>query len=293
MKFRRFLSQAVHRALDASGLEYRRPRREPGGRKAPYRLNVGARIPLWLSRQVGLKGRWCVVPMDAIVAPPAFSYSADGWHPYSETLAEYDRSRTLCYPESTLARTYERFVPRNAYEALLAADDSAPEVLHLLPPRFAGHEWVARDAEIDSALLGRPPAWMIQGHRIFGPVSDEQGRGDFLQLVSVYNSIRCRGYRAELAPDSISGFFLIDGEEFRLRVTAGQHRLAAMKVLGFRQVWVRLDLPIAVSCDLFSRREGSAGWAKSEDDVRRVLSEQIYGNGWSMARRWSLDAGAK
>lgn len=285
-----FVSQTAHTTLDAVGLEYRRPRKMPGGRLTPYRLNASARVPLWLSRQVGLKDRWCIVPIDAIVAPPAFSYSADGWHPYSATLGEYSRNSALRYGDSSLARTYGQYLPRNASDALLASDDAIPRILNLLPPRFAGHEWVARHNEVDSALRGHPPAWMMQGHRVFGPVSDEAGRSDFLRLISVYESIKCRGYRTELTVDPISGYFLIDQREFRFRVSAGQHRLAAMKALGFQDVSIRLDLPIAVSCDLLSRRLGLPAWATSVDDVSRVLSEQMYGKGWSMARRWALDA---
>jgi len=285
---RKASAQAAHRVLKSLRFEYRRPHRVAGGRPLPYYVNVCGRVPQWLAREVALSGRRCTVPLDAIIAPPAFSYAANGWHPYSETLAEYQRSPTHVFSESTLAKVYTKFLPQSAHEALFATGRVSPQVLHQLPPRFAGHEWFARKHEIDLALRGQPPIWMVEGHRVFGPVSDEYARADYSRLISVHNGIARHGYRPDLAADPISGFFLIYDKDFRLRLTAGQHRIASMKVLGYQQVRVQLALPIAVSIESISLREPTVAWASSVDDVRVLLSEQVYEQGWNMARRWSL-----
>ena len=292
LRSRRAWSQLAHGTLGRLGLEYRRPQRMAGGRSVPYRFKIRAQVPHWLAREVALVGRWCTVDIDAIIAPPAFSFAADGWHPYSVTLAEFGRNPELSPTETTLARVYRNFLPQNAHEALFASDSPAPEILHRLPARLAGHEWMVRADEVRLALLGQPPVWMLEGHRVFGPVSAEYVQDDFRRLISVYNSIRRHGHLPEISSDPISGYFLVYSGNFRFRLTAGQHRIAALRAIGYRSVRARLALPISVSSEFVGHRAVTLGWATSAGEANRLFDQQLREKGWGVAERWSLVDGS-
>ncbi len=51
------------------------------------------------------------------------------------------------------------------------------------------------------------------------------------------------GYLPEIFPDGyIQGYLLKDGEDYRFIVTEGQHRMAAIGLLGEKTIKVRFDL---------------------------------------------------
>ena len=71
-------------------------------------------------------------------------------------------------------------------------------------------------------------------------MSSEQGQAQFKRLLDVFRSIQNEGFRPERY-GFVSGYFLADESSYRFVVGYGNHRLAALKVLGHTGVRVVLN----------------------------------------------------
>ena len=181
------------------------------------------------------------VPITSVTSRVGFSYAEDGWHPFVQTLKEYIANPELRYEDSSLARLYHQYRPQNMQEVLLD---------HIETPQMPFCDWLPKYELItwlwvlnkrnnvlhQDSLTSKPNAG---GWIFFGPHTQEYGRKEFQRLIGVYESIKHQGYRQELADmDSVNGYFLKKGTDIRFVLLQGNHRVSALKALGYSDVSV-------------------------------------------------------
>ena len=220
-----------------------------GGRRLPFRIwalpGVGPLQPhtpiihgsLFALGAVGVALGF-EVDLAACTSFVGFSYAEGGWNPHVATLEEFVRNPSLTYAESSLWELHQVFRPTTLQEIFLEDVDEPMKPLSDLPPsrRLFRHIWAVSPAIIRKVTRsnGGP-----SGHHYFGPMPEEKGQAQFDRLIDTYTSIEREGFK----PDQygpIMGYFLADDSRYRFVVASGNHRLAALKVLGHTRVPVRL-----------------------------------------------------
>jgi hypothetical protein len=167
-----------------------------------------------------------------------FSYSDRGWNPHVTTLREYTINRHLTYEDSSLCRLHTIFKPATLQELFLEDADHDLEPLCSLPPtrELFRYVWAINQNKIRNV----GPLPQLKGHHYFGPLSQERGRKEFDRLIRTFRSIEQDGFRPDVF-GPLRGYFMIDGSRHRFVVGAGNHRLAALRVLGYSTVRVGLN----------------------------------------------------
>ena len=199
-------------------------------RKLPLPINSHAADPYFSSTTIDIT---------TITSRVGFSYFDPGWHPFVQTLKEYIEKSNLRYEDSTLAKLYSQYRPNNIQEVLL---DHLPQPVHPLcnwPPDYDLIRWIwvlnPRSIRTHLNRLSNKPC--SGGWLFFGPHTNEYGRKEFKRLIQVFESIRSNGYQSVLTEtDPVNGYFLKQGNQFRFVLLQGNHRVSALKVLGFKNV---------------------------------------------------------
>lgn len=175
--------------------------------------------------------------------------------PFVKTLLHYKEGLCLQYEGSALEKFYSLWQPKNAGD-LLFLENPSYEKFKNLPPSSVPLLWadqnpedlvisrkyaIERDNKAHGALLSYK-----DGDTFFGPVSLEKGRLEFNRLIRVYDSIKKNGFKVDrLGFANIYVVCLIDdlrtGTYSFLVSSGGQHRLAALTVLGYDKVTVQLS----------------------------------------------------
>ena len=210
-----------------------------GGRFIPLRIRSVAPIsPLRTSsRRIPSSFE---IDVDSCTSFVGFSYSTGGWNPYVVTLDEFIANPSLRYEDSSLYRLHQTFKPKTLQQLLLEDVGEPMRPLSWLPPLRHLHRyvWVLSPARIRG--VGAVPEERLPGHHYFGPMSSEQGQALFKRLLDTFHSIQNEGFRPE-RHGFVSGYFMADESSYRFVVGYGNHRLAALKVLGHTGVRVVLN----------------------------------------------------
>ena len=293
----RRLRDGAERALFARGIWIRNP--DESRHRSLERFDLPDRI----ARQRDSSDPYrFVVPTERITTPYGFSFG--GWHPYTETLAQAERTNDFSYDRSLLHRFHARFQPRSLADATLVRPD-APEVRSLadLP-----HSWeVLRDIwflprrkltmrptgdRIDDGLLRSPHV---------GPMPDGMARSTHARLIETYESILDHGYdpdrfdgarKSSFDGYAADGYFLWHRGSYRFVVLHGHHRIGAARHLGVEEVRVRIRrryVPVVQEPDLERFHITSI---VGVDAMQRVFLDLVSTDGWEKARRWGLIEGA-
>lgn len=185
-----------------------------------------------------------LVDVERVVNRARFRYGTGTWHPLVAALEEQLTAGGLPYEESVLARFYERFRPESVHDVLLGSR-TAPSVLMQWPAVDALLDvWSVTERHVRSITTRldlSPTRWPSQ---FLGPNTLVHGRDHLDRVLHIHRSIRCSGYRPRDFPDGIgTGYFLVDGNDYRVVIGHGNHRLAALTVLRIPQVPIRLRLP--------------------------------------------------
>ena len=145
----------------------------------------------------------------------------------------------LTYEESSLWRLHQTFRPTTLQEIFLEDDDEPMKPLSDLPPtrRLFRYIWAINPALIRKATDSEASG---SGHHYFGPMPEEKGQAQFDRLIDTYRSIEREGFKPDVY-GPIMGYFLADDSRYRFVVASGNHRLAALKVLGQATVPVTAD----------------------------------------------------
>lgn len=186
-----------------------------------------------------------------------FRFGPTDWDPCVAALIEYVAQDSESYETSFLKKYYSAFQPKNASHIIL--DDSlSPSVLSQFSPWAFVPPWENQSPTESEASLrghiykdnkraGRTNIELEEGHHYFGPVSTEKGRLEFNRLTSVYESIAQIGYKRQGNWDGdIGGVLLRRGDEYRVLVDHGGHRLAAVAALGYESIPVRIVRPTII-----------------------------------------------
>lgn len=220
-------------------------------------------------------------PLDRTRSRLGFSYGADGWHPYVETLREYETGRCTSYAGSLLRDYYRQHSPSTAAEAI-PGFEAAPAAFHDLPPHLCYlSPWTADspdtvDRKVRNWIRERNrehnrPEWYLEsdGVLLHGPVSDRKGRAEYEHLVSLYEAVKRSGF--DRTHGDVQCMIVRRGGEFQfLQWGEGSHRTAVMAALGrstvpavFRRPRRIIDLDLVehwpqVQCGVWDLRSAAA-----------------------------------
>ncbi|MFD2046671.1 hypothetical protein ACFSTA_20645 [Ornithinibacillus salinisoli] len=157
-----------------------------------------------------------------------YSYTEKGWHYLSATIKEYIKNPTITPNESILNKYYKIYQPTSIQDCLFyheKKDDRLPPITNnilQLPWGFAFD-------------MGR------KNNQHFGPNSTSFIKKEFTDLIHIYNKLAKEGYQPDKHPDGyIKGHFLKKYNDYRFILSGGQHRMAALGVLGNKKIPVKL-----------------------------------------------------
>lgn len=156
----------------------------------------------------------------------SYSYSGSGWHYLSALIKEYKKNPHLTYSQSILKTYYENFQPASLQEALF---ENAARKKHPISKGWPPLPWL------------KSPRKITKNYQHFGPNSDEFGEREFTRTLTLYHKLAQEGYQPDKYFNGyIKGYFLRYKNDYRFIVVSGQHRMAALGVLGYKRVRVRL-----------------------------------------------------
>jgi len=215
-----------------------------------------------------------------------FSFGGGGWNHFSALLEELLANPDLAYEESILKKFYDCFQPKNRQEQLFGSEGEA------LPPLDRGWTllpWV--DTKNRSFNPLESPQLNGKGNPHYGPNKVEFGQYVCRRLLAGYMLIREYGYLPEIFPDGyIQGYLLKDGDDYRFYVNEGQHRIAALGLLGYGEIKVKYNPDFLPVVDLKNIRQ----WPQvrrglySEETAARVFRHYFEEDGSSRARQLGL-----
>lgn len=217
----------------------------------------------------------------------SFALSVGGPHPFVRAaLAGLASDEPLEAMQQSLASYYRAAQPQNAAERLgLASEDCprlssiAPRVL-LLPwhtdtvAQIVAWKSQERPAIREYGAAVEPPNSL--GNKFFGPSSPELVLHEATRLYRTLTSIQEQGY---LRNDSLDGdprcLAMYVGDDWRWVVGKGEHRVAVLAALGWRDIPIRIGRIV--------RREEVKVWPNvrsgvfSEEAALRVFDNYYYG----------------
>jgi hypothetical protein len=174
----------------------------------------------------------------------AFPCARADVNPMAATLRAYAAGDGRSYEGSPLQRYFERWQPATFAEAVglepaaasarlqapttgdvppLPWSPDAPSRAHERHQREGFQQAVARAGVVGQELVGS---------LYYGPVSDAFGAATLERLVGVFESIQREGYVPGGADrPHLRGLLFLRGEDYRVLITSGKHRVAALSVL--------------------------------------------------------------
>ncbi len=179
------------------------------------------------------------VEVDKCRSLNGFSFAKTGWNHFTAVLKESLADPKLTYEKSTLKKFYDRFQPANRQEHFFGS--SGPG--NYIEPLDRG--WTLLPwAETKNRTVNpnKSPTLQSGGNPHYGPNSDEFGIEQARRLVTTYALIKENGYLPEIFPDGyVQGYLLKDGDDYRFYVNEGQHRMAAIGLLGYKTIKVKFN----------------------------------------------------
>jgi hypothetical protein len=185
-------------------------------------------------------------------------------NPMAATLRAYAAGEERSYEGSPLQRYFERWQPATVAEAVgldpaaASAQLQAPTTGDVPPLPWSpeapsrAHERHQREGFQQAAARAGVIGQDLVGSLYYGPVSDAFGAATFERLVGIFESIRREGYvpGGSDRPHLRGLLFLRDGD-YRVLITSGKHRIAALSALEVDLVPVEFGAtpPIVVDRD--------------------------------------------
>lgn len=234
------------------------------------------------------------VEIEEMTSRVGFSFSQDGWHPFVKTLQEYEKNPDLRYQDSTLARLYQSYKPQNIQEVLLDHIEAPLSPVCFWPPNneLIKKIWILNKNKLKKTLeevnnkKNQGKGWIY-----FGPHTNDYGEREFSRMKTVYDSLKIRGYQPDYKnTDPVNGFFLQKGSKTRFILMQGNHRVSALKALGYSRIEVvtRPGHPKVINWkDLNKLTEGEGG-IYSDYIIKELFLALFEGSGLEKARRYQL-----
>lgn len=165
-----------------------------------------------------------------------FLYTEPG-HYFVETLRQYEANEHLDYENSYLRQYYKAFQPQNRRDNYLL--DREGDIFPL------NHGWLYDPWRKPANPPLRKERFETRkgGNHNLGPNTEEFGRAEFKRLVHAYNMLKQHGYHPDYFVDGyITGYLLIRKNDYRFVTSEGQHRIAALAALGYKNIVCRFDM---------------------------------------------------
>jgi hypothetical protein len=234
------------------------------------------------------------VDISNITSRVGFSFSSKDWHPFVQTLKEYEMNPNLGYEDSTLAKLYKRYTPQNVQEVLTDQISTPQKPFCDWPPKYQFITWVwtlnqNRVDNIINYLKGRSDS---DGWIYFGPHDISYGKKEFDRLISLYVSIKKEGFASTLSDkDPVNGYFLKKGNDVKFVLLQGNHRVSVLKALGHKSVniIIRKGHPAVVDYDKLHLWTQGRGGIYSSLLIEQLFNNLFYGSGLDKAKRYGLN----
>ena len=230
----------VKQLLRANGFELTVPSGPRRARRARIRR---FHLPADVAATLHHPGRHAMlVPIDRIVNRAGFGYGRQGWHPYVASLELHVRGFADSYERTPLARFYDRFRPRTVHDLLLGADARSPGALAAWPAVDPLIDvWTATPERVDAVRSQLAGTGELPHSQYRGPTSAEFGAMHLQRTLQLYRGIAAAGFRPTEFPSGfVTGYFVTNGDDYRFVVGHGNHRVAALAVLGYVEIPVTL-----------------------------------------------------
>ncbi|KAA0011406.1 hypothetical protein F0A17_15035 [Billgrantia pellis] len=179
----------------------------------------------------------------------AFSLETGGGHPFLKTLEEYKKNPVMSERESSLCRFYELFRPASASELMGLSQPSFSRLNELsaleAPPLWAWESpeeygsYIKSIHQKEDIEQGARFGAFVGGSQ-FGPVETRKLAVEYCRLTRLYDSIRAYGFRADRC-EPMTGVAMVNGSEWLITVSTGQHRIACMAALGYDSAIIKLQ----------------------------------------------------
>ncbi len=169
-----------------------------------------------------------------------FSFSPSGWHPFVAFLKKNNIS--------ILEEYFEKYSPRSLEELFFEGNtiNKYPQIIDdrylQIAPRNYVMPWFYKKQSPNERKLGLhigPPQIDERDLALYKNKKEYYTKNKInihgRHLKDIYESIRINGYNPV---NDIKGYFLRDGDKFRFLVLEGEHRAAALSILGYKKVRV-------------------------------------------------------
>ncbi len=208
----------------------------------------------------------------------AFSCSPASNHPFIRTLRAYAEGKCHDYSQSALFDFYASFQPQSAADVVGLSRESTHAAISNRPAFASALPWEHLSPEENEDFLRAicERDYIENGFKLtaaagwkgWGPLSTEAGEAEFSRLLRVFKAIGTDGYQRHSALDGdIEGQILQHEDRYRILISRGQHRIAALAATGMSKAPVRF-LPQVVS------RSDAAFWPNVERGYYTVEQAQ-------------------
>ncbi|WP_148862590.1 ParB N-terminal domain-containing protein [Marinobacter fonticola] len=190
-------------------------------------------------------------PLEKCVTPTGFSFSEDRFHPFVTALEEINNHpQTPSYLGSFLERYYQAWTPENG-RGVYPGFNHAPDGLRAVSAITIHSPWMdatpehrqilmERTIAYENATANHPELPFSAGYGLHGPVTPEKGQLEFERLLKVNRAIKEKGYDRTISKEDITAIAIERTGEYRFCIMHGQHRMAALAALKYRQVPVNI-----------------------------------------------------
>jgi len=208
--------------------------------KAPLNLvKSESLIPRGLE-VIDAKSELFQIPLNKCVDINGFTFTPGDWQPFAAAIREYLENPELEYRGSILEKFFQKFTPKNRQEQW------APHLEQGIYPAnkgWIGLPWIRVPGKTTSVAKKFETELTRNrgGNQHFGPNSQKFGQEELGRIIKAYQHME-KGYQPELFPDGyINGYLLKKDDDYRLIVTEGQHRAAALSVLGYSEITAKVS----------------------------------------------------
>ena len=232
------------------------------------------------------------MPLAKCRYPFHFSYDPLGWHPFVQTLKQYQENPELRYRDSVLFEFYSKHQPKSLLEAFFGTPDAVADDLSSLAelaiPQY--EPFFPWDPKKPTAK-GEKGLGSAHGHQGFGPVSDDKGELELRRLTQTYDSIKASGYQPSHGHDGdIRGYLLKTDDDYRFIVRQGLHRAAVLSAMNYTHIRVRFfdPYPRAIFEHELSNWPQVKNGVMTQKAAECIFSMFFQENGTEKARRIGL-----
>lgn len=213
------------------------------------------------------------------------AFSAEGWNPLVATLRQFEANPDLSYEDSALARVHQRFLPETLQDLFFPGSTKPYEPLNALGVNRRYYRYVWR---ISPATATNVSYRKFSPNYSFGPIQPSKGRAEFERLIKTYLSIRDHGYQPK-THSYVTGYFIGDDTDHRFVIGSGNHRVAALAVLGAKCMEAELHShPASVHRDQLPLWTRAKGGPFSMSTAEALFDHFLHGDGNAIADHLQL-----